>query len=209
MKDEQVTINFDAMNIKVKSQFGDAKILVNDNEIGALVRDDKEIGPVSKDGSVTVSIKKTFPWGEITSSPVKVENSKEINVPINIENEELIRQLSNCTDVFYRSVFKALNNEDKQCIEASSNEAKNKIYQILEDKYIIFKKTYEIVDVNIQKGKNEYSREPYSATVAVSLKYKVKSFFGIISDEYEKNFFTKLQYVNGEWMVVEVENFNL
>lgn len=88
MKDEQVTINFDAMNIKVKSQFGDAKILVNDNEIGALVRDDKEIGPVSKDGSVTVSIKKTFPWGEITSSPVKVENSKEINVPINIENEE-------------------------------------------------------------------------------------------------------------------------
>ena len=209
MKDEQVTINFDAMNIKVKSQFGDAKILVNDNEIGALVRDDKEIGPVSKDGSVTVSIKKTFPWGEITSSPVKVENSKEINVPINIENEELIRQLSNCTDVFYRSVFKALNNEDKQCIEASSNEAKNKIYQILEDKYIIFKNTYEIEDVNIQKGKNEYSSEPYSATVAVSLKYKVKSFFGIISDEYEKNFFTKLQYVNGEWMVVEVENFNL
>lgn len=210
---EEITINFNAINVSITSKYTDAEVFINGEDSKKTVADIGTIGPLPADGSVTLSIEKEFPWGKITSEKVQVNDKPTISLDLNIGNEELENQLSGVTDKFYKGVFEALNNEDKDKMSNCTAEVKNKIYNILEKKYIIFKNEYTIEKVKIMNDKNEYycdNNDTYRATVVVKVDYNVeKCLFGLNKTSNSKMFFTKLIYESGNWKIEDVENFNL
>ena len=114
-----------------------------------------------------------------------------------MENETLKSEIDTVVDEFYRSVFLSLNEEDKSVIKGGTENAINKIYDVLEKKYFILKNKYNIKDIRIVEDKNQYRHEDgiYSATIVVSVDYTVsKSFLGLNKEESNKLFFTKMIY---------------
>lgn len=213
VSDEETTMNFNAINVSITSKYADAEVFINEEDSEKTVDNVGIIGPLPTDGSVTVSIAKEFPWGKITSDKVQVNDKPTISLDLNMGNAVLENQLSDVTDKFYKGVFEALNNEDKDKMSNCTAEVKNKIYNILEKKYIIFKNEYNIEKVHIMNDKNEYycdNNDTYRATVVVKVDYSVeKSLFGLNKTSNSKMFFTKLIYEDGNWKIEDVENFNL
>ncbi|NLK95006.1 MAG: hypothetical protein GX275_07425 [Clostridiales bacterium] len=212
MENKTENFTFDAINIIVDSEYTDGEIFINDENTGYLVRDKEEIGPIKSDGSVKVHLEKEFPWGRISGSEIAVKDIKNVNVTINMNNEELQNNLKEKVENFYSSVFEALNQENKELITDATKETKDKIYGILEKNYFILKNKYSIDEIIIENEKNEFSYEDgiYRANIVVNLKYDIsKKFLGINRTINQKDFFTKLIYKDSNWIVEDVENFNL
>ncbi|WP_297629861.1 hypothetical protein [uncultured Clostridium sp.] len=206
LKGEKVTVN---------SEFEDAEVLVNGVSSKKKVKDFKDIGPMPMDGSISLSLEKEFPWGKIQGEKVIVKDSSIINLKINMANDKLWTEVDSSLNNFYESVFNALNNENGEEIKESTEEAKNKIYSILEKKYLFLKNTYKLESLTIDKEKSNFSYKDgkYIGTVVCDVDYTIsKDIFGIIgvsNDKENKKFFTNVVYQNGKWIVNNVENFSL
>jgi uncharacterized membrane protein YvbJ len=211
MNDEKIVLNFSAKKVKVNSQFSDADIYINDENTEMMVRDQKEIGPIPIDGTVTMHLEKDFPWGRIKGEEVKVSDSPEINLNIDMANDQLKSDIKDVITEYYKGVFKALNEEDKNMIGNSTKEAQDKIYGILEQKYFFLKNDYNISEITIVEENNEYSYKDgqFRATIVVDVNYYISKFLGLNKTSNKKSFFTKLIYKEGNWMVEDVENFSL
>lgn len=212
MKDEEIDMEFDAVMLNISSAFYDAEVFANGQSTGILVKDAKNIGPFPTTGEVKLHIEKEFPWGRVKGEEVQVKDIPNLTLNLSMENETLKSEINTVVDEFYRSVFLALNNEDKSVIKGGTENAINKIYDVLEKKYFILKNKYNINDIRIVEDKNQYRYENgvYSATIVVSVDYTVsKSFLGLNKEESNKLFFTKMLYNGKEWKAEDVENFSL
>lgn len=212
MANQEETINFKAINVNISSIYNDAEVYINGEDTNKTVEEIGEIGPLPTDGSVSINLEKEFPWGKIESEKVQVRDIPQININLNMNNEELEDDLKDVADSFYNSVFNALNKEDKDQINNSTENVKNKIYDILEKKYIFLKNKYTIEDIDIMNDKNEYYYDgnTYKATIVVKVNYNIeKSLFGLNKTSNSKMFFTKVVYEDGSWKIEDVENFSL
>lgn len=214
MKNEEVQLNFDAIDVNIHSIFKDADVYINDEYTGKTVEEIGEIGPFKNDGSSYVHIEKDFPWGTIKSNDEYIKDKPVINLNIDMKNDTLNSDLIIASDEFYRSVFTALNNERKEDIINAKEDVKSKIYSILEERYFLLKNKYIIDSINIMEDKSEYVyiNGEYSANILVEINYSTeKSLFSIDKNRNSKKFFTKLVYdeESDEWIVTEVENFSL
>lgn len=212
MKDEEIDMEFDAVMLNISSAFYDAEVFANGQLTGILVKDAKNIGPFPTTGEVKLHIEKEFPWGRVKGEEVQVKDIPNLTLNLSMENETLKSEIDTVVDEFYRSVFLSLNEEDKSVIKGGTENAINKIYDVLEKKYFILKNKYNIKDIRIVEDKNQYRHEDgiYSATIVVSVDYTVsKSFLGLNKEESNKLFFTKMIYNGKEWKVEDIENFSL
>ncbi|MDQ0148529.1 hypothetical protein ACFO6R_01730 [Eubacterium multiforme] len=212
MKNETVNLKLDGIVVTVDSNFKDATVFINGEDSGIKVSDFKDIGPMPSDGSIKLSIKKEFPWGEIAGTEEEVKEIPDIRLNLNISNEKLWSDVNTSIDKFYKSVFEALNDEDKNVITMATDEAKNKIYSVLEKNYFILKNKYDMVSLNIDKDKSkfEYKNGEYIGTIVCNVQYNTsKIFLGLGKQENTKKFLTRVVYKNGEWVINNVENFSL
>ncbi|MGL4106488.1 TcaA 3rd/4th domain-containing protein [Clostridium sp. LP20] len=212
MKDEIINLDFQAVSLSITSVFVDAEVYINDKNTEIKVSDAKDIGPIPTDGSVRIYIENEFPWGKIKSEEVVVRDIPSINLGINMENETMKSEIMKNVNSFYSSVFEALNKEDKEEIKGATEGTKDKIFDILERKYILLKNKYTINDINIMEDKSQYSYDDkeYRATIVVEVNYDVsKSFLGLNKERKSKKFFTKVLYKNNNWIIEDVENFSL
>lgn len=212
MKDEVVNIDFNAVNISVTSEYNDAKVFINDKDSNKTVEEFKEYGPFPTDGSVNLHLEREFPWGTISGEKISITDTPTINASLDMKNDKMWEDVDETVDLFYKSVFEALNKEDKELISNSTIEAKNKIFDVLEKKYFVFKNKYIIENVDIVKEQSNftYNEGVYRGTVVVEVNYEVsKSFLGINKSKDTKMFFTKLIYKDDKWVIDDVENFNL
>lgn len=212
MSDKTIDSKFDAINITVSSIYDDAKIFINNKDTNKIIKDNIKFGPFKTDGSVSIYIKKKFPWGTIKSNTVNVKDIPNINLDINMKNDELTSEIKYSISKFYKSVFQSLNKNNEKLIVNATDEARKSIFNILSQSYIILKNKYSIDEINIDEDKSEfiYKDGEYRANIVVSLKYNVsKVFLGLDKTEKEKNFFTKVIFEEGKWKVYDVDNFSL
>lgn len=214
---DNTNINLDLRGdtVTVKSPYKDATVLINGVSSGKTVEQFKDIGPMPVDGSVSLSIEKQFPWGKVEGPKVQLENNSEVNLTLNMANDALWYEVDSVIQGFYSSVFTALNNESKDSITGASDDAKNKIYSILEKNYVFLKNDYKLDNLTIDKEKSNFTYENgmYKGTVVCDVNYTIsKNIFGIIgisNTKENKKFFTNVIYKDGKWIVNNVENFSL
>ena len=214
--DENNNFEFRINGIKVSidTPFQDAIVYINGEDSEIKAKDFKNIGPLPMDGSVKLSLKYNFPWGEIMSKEIEVRELPIINIPIDMLNDKLKSEVKTSLKDFYDSIFEALNKESKSVIRGASENLQNKIFNILKQKYFILKNTYKAKDISIDFNQSEfkYEKGKYKANVVVVVQYDVsKQILGVKlqEKEYEKNFFTNISYENGKWQVNDIDNFTL
>lgn len=207
-----IKLDFPAQNINITSDFEDADIYINDEYTNIKVKDANNIGPFPIDGSVKIHIERDFPWGRIKGEDVSITDNPNIVLSISMENDTLKENINVLIDEFYDSVFKALNDGDKNLIKRSNNETKDKIYESIKTNYFILKNKYENIkiDTDFQNTQYYYKDGVYKATVVVNVDYTVsKKILGINKKEYSKSFFTNIIFSNDKWMVEDVNNFSI
>lgn len=212
MNEQEVTLDFLAIKINVASIYEDAQLYINDDNTEIEVKDAKNIGPIPSDGTVSVHIERDFPWGSLKGDKVVINDTPNIILNINMENDEMKSDMSTRAISFYNSVFTALNEGNKASIDNSTEETKEKIYSILEKRYIFLKNKYTIANVSIMDDKTQYVFEGgvYTATLVVEVDYEIeKKFLGLSKSNDSKMFFTKIIYDEGLWKIEDVENFSL
>lgn len=212
MKDETVELKLDGIMVTVDSKFGDANVFINGKDSGIKCEDFRNIGPMPTDGSIKLSIQKEFPWGVVKGEESEVLQTPNISLKLDISNDALWNEINTSLNTFYKSVFEALNSEDKGAIEGATNEAMDKIYSVIEKQYFILKNNYEMKSLDIDKEKSnfQYKNGEYKATIVCEVKYDTsKVLFGLGRKENSKKFLTKLIYKSNKWTVDDVENFSL
>lgn len=212
MEDKEIELNFPATTITTNSDFQDAEVYINGKSIEKEVKDIKDFGPVPTDGTVSVYLEKDFPWGRNKGEEVKITENPIINLTVPISNETLEEDLTNIITKFYESVFLALNKQNKKYIENCTNDIKNKIYTSVEKKYILFKNKYSNlkIDIDFDNSQYFYKDNTYRATIVANVQYDVsKAILDINKETYSKSFFTRIVYKDNEWIVEDVDNFNL
>ena len=209
---KNITINFDAVNLTVNTSINDCDLYLNDKKIGNVKENSIIIGPIEANKNNKLHIEKDFPWGHNIGEDVVVTNVPSVNLSVNIQNDKLVEELDDAVNQFYDGVFEALNEENKNKIKKASDNAKDKIYGILENDYFILKNKYTINKIKILDENSEFNYEDnvYKATIVVNMDYTIsKKFFGINKSTNNKSFFTKLIYKNDQWIIDDVDNFNL
>ncbi|MGL5378559.1 TcaA 3rd/4th domain-containing protein [Clostridium sp.] len=212
MKNEEISIDFDAVNINLTSNFNDSKVFINGKDTNKLVKDIKSFGPIPSNLGVTLSLQREFPWGIVKSEDVIVKDIPDIKIDLNMVNESLVNETKDIIQRFYESVFLALNSKDESLIILAHEETKGKIYNELKQKAFLLKNNYEIGDLetNIQSSEFKYEEDNYVAQIVVKLNYKVyKSIFTNSKKDIETILFTRLKYVNNQWLVDDVQKVNL
>lgn len=209
---KNITINFDAVNLTVNTSIDDCDLYLNGKKIENIKDKSIVIGPIEANKNNILHIEKDFPWGHNIGKDVVVTNVPSINLSIDIQNDKLVEELDDAVDQFYDGVFEALNEEDKNKIKKASSNAKDKIYEILENDYFILKNKYTIDKIKILDENSEFKYEDniYKATIVVNMDYTIsKKFFGLNKSTNNKSFFTKLIYKNDQWIIDDVDNFKL
>lgn len=212
MKDEDIKLNLNGVMLTVDSDFKDTDVFINGKNSGIKVSDFKDIGPIPTDGSVKVSIEQELPWGSVKGQEKDVVQNSNIFLNLDIVNDKLWNEVNDTLDIFYKSVFKALGNEDKNLINCSTDKVKDKVYKVLKENYIFMKNKYEIESLNIDKDKSsfKYKDGEYKGTVVCDVKYNTsKVIFGFNKKESSKKFLTKVLYKDGKWIIYDIENFSL
>ena len=212
MKDETVNLDLNGVKVTIDSDFKDADVFINGKNTKIKVSDFKNIGPIPSDGSVKVSIEQELPWGIVRGQEKEILQNPNISLSLDIINDKLWNEVNNTLDVFYKSVFESLNNENKSLINSATDEVKDKVYRVLEEHYFFMKNKYEIDSLNIDKEKSnfQYKNGEYKGTVVCNVQYNTsKIIFGFGKKENSKKFLTKVLYKDGKWIIYDIENFSL
>lgn len=212
INDEEVTLNLDAMNIEVTSNFDDADVFINGKNTGKKAKDIKDLGPIPMNSEIKMYLQKEFPWGVIKSDEVTIGDVPNINANINIANEGLIENIKSISQKFYTSVFEALNNKNSDLILYANDDTKEKIYNEIEKKAIFLTNNYEISDLitEIESSEFTYTEGAYKANVVIKVNYSIyKKLLPFVKEDHEGMFLTNMKYVGNQWIVEDIQKFNL
>lgn len=212
MENLEYNLNMPAINISLNSNFNDADVFINDENINKKVKDIQNFGPIPLNKNIKIQLVKEFPWGLLKSEKVKIENLPNINININMVNDRLIDDVNKSTESFYSSVFNALNKSDYTLIENSREEAKNKIYDSIKRESLFLKNNYELNDLHTEMKSSEFYFEDgvYRGKIVINLSYNIsKKILPFIDKNVEEMFLTNIEYENGNWIINDVQKFNL
>ncbi|VYU25725.1 hypothetical protein [Clostridium tertium] len=212
MENKEIDLNMQAINISLTSNFNDAEVIINDEEINKKVADIKNYGPIPFNEDIEIQLKRDFPWGTITSEKVKIGNLPNINININMANDKLIEDIEAIINNFYSSTFNALNNGDYKLIENSKEDAKSKIYDSIKRESLFLKNNYELNELKTEIKSSEffYENGVYKGNIVVNLNYHIsKKFIPFIDQNVDEMFLTSMEYNDGSWEVRDVQKFNL
>ena len=157
-------------------------------------------------------MEREFPWGVLKSEKVNVGGLPNINIDINMVNDKLLTEIDSCTNIFYSSVFDALNLNDYSLIKNADEDAKNKIYDSVKRESLFLKNNYELTELNTEVRSSEfyYENKTYKANIVINLDYSVsKKLIPFIKDNVNEMFLTQMEYVDGKWEITNVQKFNL
>lgn len=212
MENLEYNLNMPAININLTSNFEDAKVFINDEDINKNVNDIKNYGPIPLNKEISIQLEREFPWGTIKSDKVAVGTLPNINIDINMVNDNLIEEVNLSANSFYSSVFNALNNSDYSLIENSRDDAKSKIYDSIKRESLFLKNNYELNDLNTEIKSSEFYYEDgsYKGNIVISLNYNIsKKILPFIYNNVEETFLTHMEFENNKWIIVDVQKFTL
>ena len=212
MENLEYNLNMPAININLTSNFEDAKVFINDEDINKNVNDIKNYGPIPLNKEINIQLEREFPWGTIKSDKVAVGTLPNINIDINMVNDNLIEEVNLSANSFYSSVFNALNNSDYSLIENSRDDAKSKIYDSIKRESLFLKNNYELNDLNTEIKSSEFYYEDgsYKGNIVISLNYNIsKKILPFIYNNVEETFLTHMEFENNKWIIVDVQKFTL
>ncbi|NKF06244.1 hypothetical protein J1C67_02695 [Clostridium gasigenes] len=212
IQNEEVSINLEAVDLNITSNFNDAKVLINDKDINKKVSEIGDYGPIPTNESIDIGVQREFPWGIIKSEKIKVNDSPNINIDINMVNEELTTQIELSINKFYESVFNALNKRDYRLIVLTNEEIQRKIYDEINKKSLIFKNNYEIseLETKIENSEFKYEDNLYKAQIVIKINYSIdKKMFLLSKNREESMFLTNMELVGDEWIIKEIQKFGL
>jgi uncharacterized membrane protein YvbJ len=205
-------LNMPAINISLTSNFEDAKVFINDEDINKNVKDIQGYGPIPLNKEINIQLEREFPWGTLKSDKVTIGTLPNINIDINMVNDNLINEVNLSANNFYTSVFNALNNSDYSLIENSRDDAKSKIYDSIKRESLFLKNNYELNDLNTEVKSSEfyYENGTYKGNIVISLNYNIsKKILPFIDKNVEEMFLTQMEYENNKWIIVDVQKFAL
>lgn len=208
----EYNLNMPASNISLTSNFEDAEVLINDEEIHKTVKDIKKYGPIPLNKEITIQLKRDFPWGVINSDKIQISNLPNINIDINMVNEKLIDDVSNATNIFYSSVFNALNKSDSSLILNSKDDTKNKIYDSIIRESLFLKNNYELNNLKTELKSSEfyYENGKYKGNVVINLNYNIKKkILPFLKSNVEEMFLTNIEYEDNKWIINDVQKFSI
>ena len=212
MQNEEYILNLKAININLSSNFDDADVVINDKKVNKKVKDIKNYGPIPINKDINIYLEREFPWGVLKSEKVNVGGLPNINIDINMVNDKLLTEIDSCTNIFYSSVFEALNLNDYSLIKNADEDAKNKIYDSVKRESLFLKNNYELTELNTEVKSSEfyYENKTYKANIVINLDYSVsKKLIPFIKDNVNEMFLTQMEYVDGKWEITNVQKFNL
>ena len=207
-----VDINVNAGNITLYSDYKDAYVYINDKNIGKKVEEVVDFGPIPLNKEVKLYIEKEFPWGNIKSDTINVNSGGLIKISIDMVNEKLMADIDSTLNIFFNSVFDALNQEDKSLIQNSDENTKDKIYDDIFKKSLFFTNNYKISDMklNIENSEFKYENEDYKGNIVVKINYDIyKKLLPFVKESREEMFLVGLQYKEGSWVANSIQRFNV
>jgi len=212
MEDFAYNLNMPAININLTSNFEDAKVFINDEDINKNVKDIQKYGPIPLNKEINIQLEREFPWGRLKSDKVTIGNLPNINIDINMVNDNLIDEVNKSCNSFYTSVFNALNDSDYSLIENSRDDAKSKIYDSIKRESLFLKNNYELNDLNTEIKSSEFYYEDgiYKGNIVIKLNYNIsKKILPFIDNNVEEMFLTQIEFKNNQWIIVDVQKFTL
>lgn len=208
----EYSLNMPALNINLTSNFEDADVFINDEKINKKVKDIKKYGPIPLNKEINIQLQKEFPWGVIKSDKVQVSSLPNINIDINMVNEKLINDVNKSTDIFYSSVFNALNSSDSSLILNSKEDTRSKIYDSIIRESLFLKNNYELNDLKTELKSSEfyYENGTYKGNVVINLNYNVKKkLLPFLKNNVEEMFLTHIEYEDNNWIINDVQKFSI
>lgn len=207
-----IEIKVNGNYITLYSNFDDAKVFINNIDTNLIAKDIKNYGPIPKNKEILIQLEREFPWGTIKSKSVDISNQQYLKLDINMVNDELMTLISELVNEFYSSSFDALNNRDKELIVNSTIEVKDKIYNYINEKTLLFSNNYEITDLKVQIEKSDfkYEDENYKASLVTKINYHVsKKILPFIKTANESSFILNLEYSNDTFVINGIQKINL
>lgn len=205
MDDGKVNINVPAIFITLYSNFDDAKVFINNKDTLKKVNDIKNFGPIPENKNVSIYIEREFPWGSLKSESVNIKNENYIKLDINMVNDELTDEVNKSVYSFYDSSFQALNERNSELISNATEDAKNKMYEYINEKALLFSNNYEITDLNVEIEKSDFKYEDnkYRASLVTNISYSIyKKLFPFLKTANNGVFLLSLEYNNNEGFYV-------
>lgn len=212
MEDFAYNLNMPAININLTSNFEDAKVFINDEDINKSVKDIQKYGPIPLNKEINIQLEREFPWGTLKSDKVTIGTLPNINIDINMVNDNLIDGVNKSCNSFYTSVFNALNDSDYSLVENSRDDAKSKIYDSIKRESLFLKNNYELNDLNTEIKSSEFYYEDgiYKGNIVIKLNYNIsKKILPFIDNNVEEMFLTQIEFENNQWIIVDVQKFTL
>lgn len=212
MEDFAYNLNMPAININLTSNFEDAKVFINDEDINKSVKDIQKYGPIPLNKEINIQLEREFPWGTLKSDKVTIGTLPNINIDINMVNDNLIDEVNKSCNSFYTSVFNALNDSDYSLIENSRDDAKSKIYDSIKRESLFLKNNYELNYLNTEIKSSEFYYEDgiYKGNIVIKLNYNIsKKILPFIDNNVEEMFLTQIEFENNQWIIVDVQKFTL
>lgn len=212
MEDLEYKLDIPAINITLTSNFEDASVFINNEDINKKVKDIQNFGPIPLEKNIIIYLQKELPWGIVKSEEVKLGSLPNININVDIVNDKLISDIDKVTKEFYESVFNALNKSDYNLIVNSVEDAKEKIYTSIKRESLFLKNNYELNNLYTEIKNSEFYFEDgvYKGKVVIKLSYNIsKKILSFIDKNVEEMFLTEIKYENGSWIVNDVQKFNL
>lgn len=198
--------------ITLYSNFDDAKVFINNIDTNLQAKDIKNYGPIPKDKEVVMYLQRDFPWGDIKSENININNQQYVKLDINMVNDELMTMVSKIVNEFYSSSFEALNNRDKELIINSNATVKDTVYNYINEKTFLFSNNYEITDlqVEIEKSDFKYEDEKYKASLVTKINYNVyKKLLPFIKTPNESSFILNLEYNEGAFIINGIQKVDI
>lgn len=208
----EYSLNMSALNISLTSNFDDADVFINDEEINKKVKDIKNYGPIPLNKDISIQLQREFPWGIIKSDKVQVSSLPNINIDIDMVNEKLIDDVNDVTNTFYSSVFNALNSSDSSLILNSKEDTKSKIYDSIIRESLFLKNNYDLNDLNTELKSSEFYYENgiYKGNLVINLSYNIKKkILPFLQKNVEEMFLTHIEYENNNWIISDVQKFSI
>lgn len=212
IENRTIEIKIDGNYITLYSNFDDAKVFINNIDTNLTAKDIKNYGPIPKGKEVVMYLEREFPWGTIKSESVDINKQQYLKLDINMVNDELMGLVSGIVNEFYGSSFDALNNRDKELIVNSTIEVKDKVYNYISEKTLLFSNNYQIVDleVEIEKSDFKYEDDKYKASLVTKINYNIsKKILPFIKTANESYFILNLEYINYTFIINGIQKVNI
>lgn len=194
--------------LTVDSNYNDAKIFIDDKDIGLQTGDQEEIGPISMDGDNKVHVEKEFPWGVIKSEAIPV-TSGYLRAEINPVNDVFQEEIMTTVQTFFQSWVDALNSLDAAKVTSTSETYKESLAGFVQQ-YIDLNQVYEgkltkiVYDLDSVELNHDLDGN-YTASISAQVYANEHSFnqgdTASTAQETISPLNFELSYVDGHWII--------